>query len=68
MQKIATKIFIVASIAFGVTGILMVLTSSGPNQPDSEVTDTLMKLLLVLVFIILPSFAVSVAGKYLRVK
>lgn len=39
MQKIATKIFIYASIAFGVFGILVILTASGPNKPDSELNE-----------------------------
>jgi len=66
MQKIATKVFIVASLIFGVIGISLVLTSSGPDQPESQLTQTLMRLLLIDVFIILPSFALSVAGKYLK--
>jgi hypothetical protein len=61
MQKIATRIFIYASIAFGVLGILVVLTESDDNE-------ILSKLLLITVFIILPSFALSVAGKYLNGK
>lgn len=65
MQKIATRIFIYASILFGILGILVVLTASGPNKPDSTVTEILMKLVFIDVFIILPSFALSVAGKYL---
>jgi predicted membrane channel-forming protein YqfA (hemolysin III family) len=61
MQKIATRIFIYASLAFGVLGILVVLT-----QPDDN--NVLSKLLFISVFIILPSFALSVAGKYLNAK
>jgi hypothetical protein len=68
MQKIATKVFIYASIAFGILGILVVLTSSGPDKPDSALGETLIKLLFVTVFIILPSFALSIAGKYLKDK
>lgn len=68
MQKIATKIFIYSSIAFGVVGILVVLTSSGPNTPDSSIFEILIKLLFATVFIILPSFALSLAGKYLNNK
>lgn len=65
MQKIATKVFIIASIAFGVIGILFVLSS-----PDSgsRISETLAKLLFITVFIILPSFALSVASKYLGPK
>lgn len=68
MQKIATKIFIYASIAFGVFGILVILTASGPNKSDSELNETMIKLLFTTVFIILPSFALSIAGKYLNGK
>lgn len=68
MQKIATKIFIYASIVFGVLGILIILTGSGPDRPDSALSELLIKLLVADVFIILPSFALSVAGKYLKDK
>lgn len=66
MQKIATKVFIYASIAFGVLGILIILTGYGPDTPDSVLSETLIKLLFTSVFIILPSFALSLAGKYLN--
>lgn len=68
MQKIATQIFIYASLVFGILGILVVLTSSGPDKPDSPLFETMMRLLFVDVFIILPSFALSIAGKYLNHK
>ena len=66
MQKIATRIFIFASIAFGVIGISIILTTSGPDTPDSTLDEILLRLLFTTVFIILPSFALSVAGKYLK--
>jgi hypothetical protein len=62
MQKIATKVFIYSSLAFGVIGILLVLTSPGEGEENT----TLIKLLMISVFIILPSFALSVATKYLN--
>jgi hypothetical protein len=68
MQKIATRIFMYASIVFGVLGILIVLTGSGPDKPDSALSEVLIKLLFTDVFIILPSFALSIAGKYLKTK
>jgi hypothetical protein len=68
MQKIATRIFIYASLVFGVLGILVILTSSGPDKPDSPLGELLIKLLFADVFIILPSFALSIAGKYLNGK
>lgn len=66
MQKIATRIFIYASIVFGIIGILVVLTGSGPDKMDSALSETLIKLLFITVFVILPSFALSIAGKYLK--
>lgn len=66
MQKIATRVFIYASIGFGIIGILIVLTASGPDTPDTVMTETLIRLLFATVFIILPSFALSLAGKYLN--
>jgi hypothetical protein len=68
MQKIATRIFICSSVAFGIIGILVVLTGSGPDKPDSIISQVFIRLLFTTVFIILPSFALSVAGKYLNNK
>ena len=65
MQKVATRIFIYASLVFGFVGILVVLTASGPDEPDSTLSQLLIRLLFIDVFIILPSFALSIAGKYL---
>jgi hypothetical protein len=65
MQKIATQIFIYASLIFGILGILVALTASGPDKPDSTLSEILIRLLFIDVFIILPSFALSIAGKYL---
>jgi len=67
MQKIATKVFVYSSIVFGILGILIVLTG-GPNKQESTLEQLLVKLLTITVFIILPSFALSVAGKYLNGK
>jgi Na+/H+ antiporter NhaA len=69
MQQKATKVFIYSSLAFGVIGILNVLTL--PRNNDNSASDLhflLMKLMFITVFIILPSFALSVAGKYLNGK
>jgi hypothetical protein len=68
MQKIATRVFIYSSIVFGVIGILVVITGSGPDAPDSNISQILIRLLFATVFIILPSFALSVASKYLNDK
>lgn len=61
MQKIATKVFIITSVFFGGIGISVVLV-----QPKDE--NILSKLLFISVFIILSSFALSIAGKYLNEK
>jgi hypothetical protein len=66
MQKIATQVFIYASIVFGVIGMLVVFTGSGPDKADSQISEMLIRLLFATVFVILPSFALSVAGKYLK--
>lgn len=66
MQKIATQVFIYSSIFFGIVGILVILTASGPDTPDSNISQVFIKLLFATIFIILPSFALSIAGKYLK--
>jgi hypothetical protein len=66
MQKIATRTFIYASIVFGILGILLVLTIPGKGETSSGFNIVIMRLLMVTVFIILPSFALSIAGKYLK--
>jgi hypothetical protein len=67
MQKITTTVFIYSSIIFGITGILLVM-SSAPGGDNSTYNIILMKILLTNVFIILPSFALSLASKYLNGK
>ncbi len=61
MQHMATKVFIGASVAFGVLGLLRVLVGFDAGDDNS----LLNRLFFGTVFIILPSFALSVAGKYL---
>ena len=68
MQKIATRVFIYASVSFGIIGVLTVLTASGPDKPDSRLSEILIRLLFINAFIILSAFAISVAGKYLNDK
>ncbi|MEK7125161.1 MAG: hypothetical protein AAB864_02095 [Patescibacteria group bacterium] len=63
MQKIATKVFVGASIAFAIIGLLMVVTT--PAQSDGP-NIVLLKLLFTSVIFILTSFALSVASKYLK--
>jgi hypothetical protein len=68
MQKIVTRIFIGASVAFGILGIIQVLTMPDDDNDMSDFNKVIMRLLMATVFIILPSFALSVAGKYLKDK
>lgn len=68
MQKIATRVFIIASITFGVLGLIMVLGGIDPNENSHGFELVLSKLFMASVFVILTSFALSVAGKYLNGK
>ncbi len=68
MQKIATRMFIYSSVAFGIIGIFRVLTLPEDGEASSALDTILLRLLLICVFVILPSFALSVAGKYLNSK
>jgi len=65
MQKIATKVFVWASIAFAIIGMLMVLTTSSESNGPNVI---LLKLLFTAVIVILTSFALSIASKYLNGK
>lgn len=60
MQKIATKVFIIASVTFAIIGSIMMITG-GPDKGG-----IIQKLFFINIFIILSSFALSVAGKYLK--
>lgn len=68
MQKIATRIFIGASVVFGILGIIQVLTLPENDNNMSDFNRVIMRLLMATVFVILPSFALSVAGRYLKDK
>ena len=68
MQKYATNLFILSSMLFGVLGLIMVLTGTDPDENSSGIEMVLGKLFMATVFIILPSFALSVAGRYLNGK
>ncbi|MEI7810669.1 MAG: hypothetical protein WCI41_03930 [bacterium] len=66
MQKIATKVFIYSSIAFGIVGILLIIVG-GPDGNDFTILNQVLhQILMITVCVILPSFALSVAGKYLN--
>jgi len=68
MQKIATRIFIGSSVVFGILGIIQVLTMPDKDNDMSDFNRVIFRLLMATVFIILPSFALSIAGKYLNGK
>lgn len=64
MQKIATRVFVVSSVCFGIVGILFAVTLPREGEA-SDLNVTLGVLLASIGFVVLSSFAVSVAGKYL---
>lgn len=68
MQKIATRVFIGSSLLFGVLGIFMVLSGMDPDENSHGIELVVTKLFMVTVFVIMTSFALSVAGKYLNGK
>jgi hypothetical protein len=68
MQKIATKVFIYTSILFGVLGVTMILGGFEPDDHNKGFELIVTKLFMASVFVILSSFALSVAGKYLNGK
>lgn len=68
MQKIATKVFIYSSVVFGALGILMALTGMDPDEDNTGFELVVTKLFMTSVFVILTSFALSVASKYLNGK
>lgn len=68
MQKIATRIFVGASLVFGILGTTIVLTEMEPDESNIGIELVITKLFMVSVFVILSSFALSVAGKYLNGK
>jgi len=61
-------VFVVSSVIFGILGILIVLTGTGPDKDATGYKLVLARLFMINVFVILTSFALSVAGKYLNGK
>ena len=66
MQKIATRVFIYASITFGILGVYMVLSGTEPDNKNHGFNLVITRLFMTSVFVVLTSFALSVAGKYLN--
>jgi hypothetical protein len=68
VQRIATQVFISSSVLFGILGILVALLEPDADSTENAFDKILLKCFFITVFIILPSFALSVAGKYLSSK
>ena len=68
MQKIATRVFIIASVTFGVLGTYIVLFTAGPDKENHGFGLALTKLFMISFFVAVTSFALSIAGKYLNDK
>lgn len=68
MQKIATKVFIYSSVAFGILGVIIVLTEMDPDENSTGLELVVTKLFMASIFVVLSSFALSVASKYLNSK
>lgn len=66
MQKIATRVFIYSSITFGILGIIMVVTLPQNDDNLPLFNQIIQRLIMANVFVILPSFALSVAGRFLK--
>ena len=63
--RIATGVFVFASLVFGIVGILFAVTL--PQDGDSsDLNHVLFVLLASSGFVVLSSFAVAVAARYLR--
>jgi hypothetical protein len=62
----ATRVFVIASVAFGALGVAFLLTMPRGTDTASGLNDGLFMLLGITGFVVLSSFALSVAGLYLR--
>ena len=67
MQRTATLVFIIASIAFGIIGSLFFITLVN-GDAEATLNRAVFALWGVSGSVVLGSFGVSVAGKYLTVK
>ncbi|MCK9344583.1 MAG: hypothetical protein M0P64_00475 [Candidatus Pacebacteria bacterium] len=66
MKNLPTRVFIYSSLAFGIIGITMIFVGGPDGNSNIHLIETLRRFLLATVCIILPSFALSVAEKYLK--
>lgn len=67
MQRTATRIFVIASVVLGIIGSLFFLTLID-GDVESTLSQAVFALWGVSGSVVLASFGVSVAGKYLSVK
>lgn len=68
MQQLSTRVFISASIVFGILGICVVFTLPARGGDNSTLNMVFLRLLFISGFVVLSSFALSVASKYLNGK
>ncbi|MCA9346493.1 hypothetical protein KC960_03305 [Candidatus Saccharibacteria bacterium] len=64
-MKPSVKIFRISSISFGCIGVLTIITAPDNNNSQSSINKILFRLLAISGFVVLSSFALSVASKYL---
>ena len=64
MQRVATRVFVVSSIAFGLVGVVFFLGTFLAEWGEST-TNVVFAIWGVSGSVVLSSFALSVAGKYL---
>jgi uncharacterized membrane protein YuzA (DUF378 family) len=64
MQRIATWVFVIASVAFGIVGSLFFITLVA-GDADSTLSQVVFALWGVTGSVVLGAFGVSVAGRYL---
>ena len=64
MQRIATRVFVISSITFGLIGALFFVITFGAHWGEST-SEIVFAIWGVSGCVVLSSFALSVAGKYL---
>jgi FtsH-binding integral membrane protein len=67
VQTIATRVFVISSVAFGAVGTLFFLTTLVGDLSEAA-SEAVFALWGVIGCVVLSSFALSVAGKYLTDK
>lgn len=65
IQIFTTKVFMYSSLAFGVAGVSLVMMADATGDFSNFLREIFLRTLITCVFVILPSFALSIAGKFL---